>query len=104
MKKARQEVIDMWDKTSDSDWYKSYRTEEAINAIIQNPASVFHPTTFSMLNEYLGGFKDKKILVPSSGDNHAVFAFYLLGAQVTSTDISERQIKNAKTIADKQKW
>jgi len=104
MKKARQEVIDMWDKTSDSDWYKSYRTEEAINAIVQNPASVFHPTTFSMLNEYLGDFKDKKILVPSSGDNHAVFAFCLLGAHVTSTDISERQIENAKYIAGKQNW
>jgi len=104
MKKAKQEVIDIWNKTSNSDWYKGYRTEEAINAIVQNPTSVFHPTTFSMLKEYLGDFKDKKILVPSSGDNHAVFAFCLLGAQVTSTDISERQIENAKFIADKQNW
>lgn len=104
MKKVKQEIIDMWNKTSDSDWYNSYRTDEAINAIVQKPASAFHPTTYLMLKEYLGNFKDKKILVPSSGDNHAVFAFCLLGAQVTSTDISKRQIENAKAIADKQDW
>ncbi len=104
MKKTKQEIIDMWDKTSDSAWYNSYRTEEAINAIIQNPASAFHPTTFSMIKGFLGDFKGKRILIPSSGDNHAAFAFYLLGAQVTSTDISQRQIENAKDIADKQKW
>jgi SAM-dependent methyltransferase len=104
MKKVKQEIIDMWNITSDSDWYNSYRTDEAINAIRQNPSSAFHPTTFSMLKEFLGDFKDKKILVPSSGDNHAVFAFCLLGGQVTSADISERQIENAKTIAEKQNW
>lgn len=104
MKKVNQEIIDKWNKTSDSDWYNSYRTKEAINAIVQNPASAFHPTTFLMLKEYIGDFKDKKILVLSSGDNHAVFAFCLLGAQVTSADISERQIENAKSIAYKQNW
>jgi SAM-dependent methyltransferase len=104
MTKAKQEIIDMWNKTSDSDWYNSYRTDEAINAIRQNPSSAFPPTTFSMLKEFLGDFKDKKVLVPSSGDNHAVFAFCLLGAQVTSADISERQIENAQAIADKQNW
>jgi SAM-dependent methyltransferase len=57
-----------------------------------------------MLNKYLGGFKGKKIHVPSSGDNHAVFGFALLGADVTSTDISPRQIENAKAIADKHGW
>jgi hypothetical protein len=91
MKKARQEIIDMWNKTSDSDWYNSYRTDEAIHRIRQNPSSAFHPTTFWMLKEFFGDFKGKKILVPSSGDNQAVFAFCLLGAQVTSADISERQ-------------
>ena len=101
---AKQEIIDMWNKISDSDWYNSYRANEAITAIMQNPSSAFHPTTFLMLKEHLGDFKDKKILVPSSGDNHAAFAFCLLGAQVTSADISERQIENAKAIADKQNW
>jgi SAM-dependent methyltransferase len=98
------EIIKEWNKNSDSEWYASYRTDEVINGIIANPASVFHPTTFAMLSKYLGGFKGKKILVPSSGDNHAVFGFALLGADVTSTDISPRQIENAKTIAIKRGW
>lgn len=48
--------------------------------------------------------KGKKVLVPSSGDNAAVFAFHLLGATVTSSDISERQIENAKRIAASHSW
>lgn len=104
LKKANQNVIKQWNKISDSDWYKSCRTDEVINAIIENPAGAFHPVTFTLLKAYLGGFKNKNILVPSSGDNHAVFAFYLLGATVTSSDISERQLDNAKIIADIHGW
>ncbi|HZJ58486.1 MAG TPA: class I SAM-dependent methyltransferase [Clostridia bacterium] len=44
------------------------------------------------------------MLVPSSGDNAAVFAFRLLGATVTSTDISERQLENARRIAVAHDW
>lgn len=46
---------------------------------------------------------NKKVLLPSSGDNHAAFAFALLGADVTSADISEKQLEHAKVIADKLK-
>lgn len=41
------------------------------------------------------------MLLPSSGDNHAAFAFALMGAQVTSTDISEKQLEHAQKIAGK---
>ena len=92
MIKSNQNVIDHWNKIADSDWYNSYRTKKAIFDIIKNPASAFHPTVFAL------------ILVPSSGDNHAVFAFHLLGAKVMSTDISERQIAHAKAIAEKNAW
>ena len=54
-----------------------------------------------------GDFPDlrgKRVLVPSSGDNMAVFAFHLLGAKVTSCDIAERQLANAKKIADGNGW
>ncbi|MCL2519218.1 MAG: class I SAM-dependent methyltransferase, partial [Oscillospiraceae bacterium] len=59
-----------------------------------------------MIKKYLGDFnvKGKKVLVPSSGDNKAVFGFHLLGAQVTSCDLAENQLKNAKIIADKYNW
>ena len=43
----------------------------------------------------------KKILLPSSGDNHAAFAFAVLGAKVTSSDISNRQLENAKLLSQK---
>lgn len=104
MNKPKQEIIDFWNKTSDSDWYDTYRTDEAITALIKNPSSAFHPVVFTMMRERLGDFRDKKILVPSSGDNHAVFSFGLLGARVMSADISHRQIENAKAIADKYNW
>ena len=43
----------------------------------------------------------KKVLLPSSGDNYAAFAFALLGTKVTSADISERQLENTAVIAEK---
>lgn len=57
-----------------------------------------------MLNSVFPDLHGKHVLVPSSGDNGAVFAFYLLGAKVTSADLSERQLYNAKKIADTQGW
>lgn len=44
------------------------------------------------------------MLVPFSGDNATVFAFRLLGAAVTSADISERQLENAGRIAADHGW
>ena len=95
------EVKKYWNQVSDSDWYQSLRTEEKLNAIRDNPRTAFHPAMLALMEKYTGGFKDKKILLPSSGDNHAAFAFAFMGAKVTSADISERQLENAKNISDK---
>src|SRR5690606_35701033 len=46
----------------------------------------------------------KRICVPSSGDNHAVFAIHLMGAKVTSCDISQRQLDNSAAIAREHGW
>lgn len=97
------EVKDSWNKTADSEWYKSLRTEEEITKLINNPASAFHPAVFSLISKYIPDLKKKRILLPSSGDNHAAFAFALLGANVTSADISERQLQNAALIAERLK-
>jgi len=104
VKKATLKIIDKWNEISDSDWYNRYRTDDAIHAIMKNPAGAFHPTAFALLKDHLGTFQGKQILVPSSGDNHAVFAFHLLGAKVTSSDISQRQLDNAQSIAKKHGW
>ena len=91
-----------WDEISDSDWYKGYRTKDVIDKIVENPSSAFHHVTWEMLKQTVGDFVGKKICVPSSGDNHAVFAFAVLGARVTSCDISSRQIENAEKIANER--
>ncbi|WP_199616153.1 class I SAM-dependent methyltransferase [Paenibacillus alkalitolerans] len=96
-------IKNSWNQWSDT-WYLRYRTDEAISKIIENPGSAFHHTTYSMIKKTLPNLQGKRICVPSSGDNHAVFAFYLMGAKVTSCDISERQLENSAEIARKQSW
>lgn len=97
------QVKDQWNTTSDSNWYQSLRTDEKISALAENPSSAFHPTVYSLIKKYIPEIKGKHVLLPSSGDNHAAFAFALLGANVTSADISERQLENAAAIAQKRK-
>jgi len=79
------------------------RLEDA-EVIIKNPESAFPFAMRPVIKKYIGGLNGKKVLVPSSGDNKAAFGFHLLGAKVTSCDISEYQLKNAKVIADKFNW
>ena len=95
------QVKDDWNKTADSEWYKSLRTDGKIKELINNPVSAFHPAVYDLIRKYFPDIKNKSILLPSSGDNHAAFAFALLGAKVTSADISERQLENAAAIADR---
>jgi len=97
------QVKDSWNKTADSEWYKSLRTDEKIEKLLSNPKEAFHPAVFDLIKKYMPDLKNKKILLPSSGDNHAAFAFALMGADVTSADISERQLENAAMIAKKLK-
>lgn len=97
------QIKDRWNITSDSEWYTSLRSDEKIEALVKNPSSAFHPEVYALIQKYFPDLKGKKVLLPSSGDNHAAFAFALLGAQVTSADISERQLENAAIIAGKLK-
>ena len=61
-----------------------------------NPAWAFPRPVYDMISEKFPNLQGKRVLVPSSGGNEAVYGFHLLGAKVTSADISERQIFNAK--------
>lgn len=101
MKTWLEQVKEEWNQKSDSEWYQSLRTKEKIDALAARPESAFHPRVFELLKKYLHDFNEKKILLPSSGDNHAAFALALLGAEVTSADISQRQLENAQAIADR---
>ena len=96
-------VIKHWDSWS-REYYAKYDTQEIIEKIIRDPVSAFPRKTFELIQKYMGDLQGKRVCVPASGDNTAVFAFHLLGAKVTSTDISSEQIKNAQTIATKYGW
>ncbi|MBD3919836.1 class I SAM-dependent methyltransferase [Paenibacillus sp. PR3] len=92
-----------WNEWSET-WYPIYRTEEVIASIVRHPESAFHPTTCAMLQQACPSLEGKRICVPSSGDNHAVFASHLMGASVSSVDISERQLENSAAIAVRHGW
>ncbi|UVI33332.1 class I SAM-dependent methyltransferase [Paenibacillus spongiae] len=97
------DVKNLWNDWSDTTWSK-YRTDEEISRIIKHPESAFHHTTHTIIKNIFPNLEGKRICVPSSGDNRAVFAFSLMGAKVTSCDISERQLENAAEIAKKNGW
>ncbi|RAV13616.1 class I SAM-dependent methyltransferase [Paenibacillus contaminans] len=96
-------IKNKWNEWSDT-WYQKKRSDGVITRIITSHASAFHRITYSMIQEAVPDLNGKRVLVPSSGDNHAVFAFHLMGAKVTSCDISEKQIENAFVIASKHRW
>jgi ubiquinone/menaquinone biosynthesis C-methylase UbiE len=92
-----------WNKNSD-EYFQNLINQENYDKIIQNPECAFPVAIFPLLKKYIGEFHDKKVLVPSSGDNIGAFGLHLLGAKVTSCDLAENQLKNAKMIADKHNW
>ncbi|MDR2615387.1 MAG: methyltransferase domain-containing protein [Oscillospiraceae bacterium] len=72
-----------------------------IELIKRDPIRAFPRDVREMLGVAVpDGLNGKRVLVPSSGDNLAVFGFHLLGAKVTSADLAENQLANAKKIAD----
>ena len=82
MKKVIDKMIDEWNKIADSEWYMSYRTEEVIKKIINEPETVFYKQTWNVIKTALKDIKGKKVCVPSSGNNHAAFAFAVMGANL----------------------
>ena len=101
MEERELEVKRYWNEVSDSEWYRSLRTEERLDRLQKDPKTAFYPGVLELMAKHVGDFRGKKILLPSSGDNHAAFAFALMGAQVTSADISERQLENAGQISER---
>jgi len=77
---------------------------EDTEIVVKNPERAFPNVVYPLIKKYIGDLHGKKVCVPSSGDNRAVFGFHLLGAKVTSCDISENQLENAKVLADKYNW
>ena len=93
--------MNWWNNRSD-EYYGTLNSQ--LDRLIKDPAWAFPQPIWKMIRTAFPNLQDKRVLVPSSGDNCAVFAFLLLGASVTSCDIAERQLYNAQSIADEQGW
>lgn len=89
-----------WDDYSDH-YLRFNHSERILNPVLENPERAFHKETFSLLKKHLGAFEGKNVLVPSSGDNLAVFAFALMGANVVSADLSQNQLDGARKMAER---
>ena len=55
---------------------------------------------FELIGSFAGDVEGKKVAVVGSGDNYAAFALAGMKAQVTSIDISERQLETASARAN----
>lgn len=80
-----------WEAAADN-WADNADSRGIWKKCSEDPSIVFCQKTLSHLTD----IKDKKVAVLGSGDNEAVFALAGMGAQVTSIDISENQLKHAK--------
>lgn len=89
-----------WNRISD----KYYENQSSVDIIKNSPEKGFPTEVYEMIKGTFNELKNLNVLVPSSGDNLAAFSFHLLGANVTSSDLSDKQIENAKKIAEKNNW
>lgn len=88
-----------WDSYSAA-YLRFKHNEKIIQRIIKDPSWAFEAETWKQLRLRFPDLQGKKVCVPSSGDNYAVLAFALLGAQVTSCDISRKQLAAGKHLAE----
>lgn len=94
----------LWNDNSDEYYKRIYNVNGNAARLKADPWWAFPAPVREMLRSTFDSFDGLHVLVPSSGDNGAVFAFHMLGASVTSADISERQLENAKKLADGEGW
>jgi len=82
---------------SASDWWQTRTDERGIwKQCHRDPSLVLTPSELELLNDARG----KSACVLGSGDNEVVFALAGMGANVTSVDISEKQLERAEMRAE----
>ena len=94
-------IKERFDDRSDQ-YYSSI--QDGLDIIANKPENAFPAPVWDMISQNSPCLRGKQVIVPSSGDNIAVFAFHLMGAKVTSCDLSDSQLNNGKKIADKNGW
>lgn len=86
-----------------SDQYYS-NIQDGLDIIANKAENAFPAPVWDMISQNFPCLCGKQVIVPSSGDNIAAFAFHLMGAKVTSCDLSDSQLNNGKKLADKNGW
>ncbi len=104
MTHSNENIRNSWNRQSDGYYKKLYEGTNALQLLKSNPWLGFPSEVCQTIREKFPSLQSKRVCVPSSGDNIAAFAFHLLGASVTSCDISSEQIKNARMIAKSEGW
>lgn len=74
-------------------WEERSNREGRWHRCHKNPALAFEGEALQLIQEVADGLENKKACVIGSGDHMAAFALAGLGAQVTSTDISEERLE-----------
>lgn len=97
----KEKIIEDWNRASDS-WFAEIGFNKLFPVLEKNPFKGFPHAMAKILKSEYPELKGKKICVPSCGDSIAAMSFCLLGADVTATDISEKQIENARKESEKR--
>jgi ubiquinone/menaquinone biosynthesis C-methylase UbiE len=92
-----------WDACSD-EYFGNEDYRITLDEVAKAPERAFPREVWEMVHEAFPDLKGKKVLVPSCGECFEGFAMHLLGADVTASDLSSQQIKNAKRRAEEQGW
>ncbi|MDR2687372.1 MAG: class I SAM-dependent methyltransferase [Oscillospiraceae bacterium] len=92
-----------WDAGSD-EYFGTEDYRVTLAEVAKVPRRAFPREVRAMLQEAFPDLKGKKVLVPSCGECIEGFAMHLLGAEVTASDLSSQQIKNAGRAAQSQGW
>lgn len=83
-----------WDMQA-PDWQKLRDGDQRWSRCPQQPELAFGGQALAMIHEFAGDLSGKRACVIGSGDNYAAFALAGMGAAVTSSDISARQLEVA---------
>lgn len=99
MDRMHQANLRYWDAMA-SGWQKLRDQDQFWRLCPQQPELAFDGEALEMIRQYVGDLHGKQACVVGSGDNYAAFALAGLGARVTSTDISTRQLAVARERAE----
>lgn len=88
-----------WNSRADI-WEERSNREDRWHRCHKEPDLAFEGGALQLIQTVSGGLSNKKVCVIGSGDNMAAFALAGLGAEVTSTDISEERLATASRRAE----